>query len=409
MTRDPEFEAWIAEARRVTVEKAAALLRFQPTRATPRRKEMSGPCPRCAGVDRFSVHTARQLWHCRGCQSGGRDGLGLVMFGLGLDFLDACEAVAGPRPVPPAGETAADRSDREARMAARLAEIDRAREADAAAREDRENAYRRDERAKAFRFWGAGQPLSGAAADYLAARGLDWPARIGLRWHPAWTLYDGVDEDKRPIALHRGPALFAPIVEGEGDHRHFLGLHTTWFDAGRPGEKVTVEADGERVPAKKIRGAHRGGHIELVRPDGAPTRMVIGEGIETTLSVWTVLARARSPLLQGLGVRSSVSLGNLAGRALDRARHPTATTTDKAGRTRAVIVPGVVPDLADRAVVIPDSVTDLWLVGDGDSEAFFTRCALARAAARHARAGRTVRILMARPGADFNDMLRGRA
>ena len=43
----------------------------------------------------------------------------------------------------------------------------------------------------------------------------------------------------------------------------------------------------------------------------------------------------------------------------------------------------------------------------GDSEPFRTRCVLARAAARHGRPGLAVRTVIATPGKDFNDMIKG--
>jgi DNA primase len=55
---------------------------------------------------------------------------------------------------------------------------------------------------------------------------------------------------------------------------------------------------------------------------------------------------------------------------------------------------------------VPDSVAELILCGDGDSERVLTALACARAAARHARPGRVIRMLMAPDGKDWNDVLR---
>ncbi len=89
--------------------------------------------------------------------------------------------------------------------------------------------------------------------------------------------------------------------------------------------------------------------------------------------------------------------------------HPSETKADRLGRVRHVKVPGIVPDPASRAVTIPDSVSNLYLIGDGDSEPFRTRCVLARAAARHGRPGLTIRTVIATPGKDFNDMIKADA
>ena len=67
---------------------------------------------------------------------------------------------------------------------------------------------------------------------------------------------------------------------------------------------------------------------------------------------------------------------------------------------------GPVPGPDPRAIVIPDTVTDLVLLGDGDSDRVKTECDLVRAGARWARPSRTVRIAWAPDGMDFNDVLR---
>lgn len=425
MTRtDPDFEAWVERARGVSVERAAELVRFVPAKGQGRRREQAGPCPLCGGTDRFSVNTAKKVWNCRGCGKGGRDGISMVRHVMACEFLEACEIVEGPPPTPPAGETEADRAERKRRWAARLAEIEAERVAADVARAREENAWREAERRRAYGWWQQGRSIAGTALEaYCRARSLVIPLGCRIRFHPSWALYDGDEVDSRTgetrgHVVHRGPAMFLPIVEGEGEHERFLGLHITWIDPARPGEKIWVtNEDGERVPAKKIRGGKSGGHIVVVAPGrpaavGLPAgdrtlrRLFIGEGFETVLSVWTALAARRSPLLDGAGFRTSVDLGNLGGKAADRIAHPTETQTDKAGRVRRVKVPGIVPDLESRAVVVPASVEDLHLIGDGDSEPFRTQCVLARAAARHERPGRVVRLVMAPKGQDFNDMIR---
>lgn len=411
--RDPDFEAWIERAKSCSVVEASAIVKFEPKRGYAKTNERPGPCPRCGGTDRFAINVSRNVWNCRGCGKGGRDGLGLVMWCLDLEFLDACEEIAGPRPAAPDGESEEQRAERRKRAEARVDEIQRERQAADAAREREVNRYREDERRRAYDFWRRGYRFDGSPAEiYLKARGLDLPSGLRLRWHPQWTLYEGEEDDgrggRRKRAVHRGPAMFSPLVTdgtAQGVER-FEGLHITWFDDARPGKKIMVrDADGELVPAKKIRGVHLGCHIVLVAGAKPVTRLFIGEGIETVLSVWTALHAVHSPLLDGAAFWTSGNLGNLAGKAVDRLFHPTETKIDKRGRTYRVKVPGIVPDLESRAVVIPDSVTELYLIGDGDSEPFRTRCVLARAAARHARQGRTIFTPVAKPGKDFNDMV----
>jgi putative DNA primase/helicase len=56
--------------------------------------ERSGPCPACGGEDRFSINIKKQLWNCRGCQTGG-DVIALVRHLDGVGFEDALETLAG--------------------------------------------------------------------------------------------------------------------------------------------------------------------------------------------------------------------------------------------------------------------------------------------------------------------------
>jgi CHC2 zinc finger len=56
--------------------------------------ERSGPCPACGGEDRFSINIKKQLWNCRGCQTGG-DVIALVRHLDGVSFEDALEMLAG--------------------------------------------------------------------------------------------------------------------------------------------------------------------------------------------------------------------------------------------------------------------------------------------------------------------------
>jgi Toprim domain/CHC2 zinc finger len=47
-----------------------------------------GPCPKCGGVDRFSVNAKRNLWYCRGCVKGG-DAIELARHVLDIGYLEA--------------------------------------------------------------------------------------------------------------------------------------------------------------------------------------------------------------------------------------------------------------------------------------------------------------------------------
>ncbi|WP_316172432.1 CHC2 zinc finger domain-containing protein [Bradyrhizobium sp. SZCCHNRI2049] len=363
-------------------------------------KRLAGPCPMCGGKQRsgrFEVIEDGMSWVCAVCSDGG-DVIKLVQQVEGLGFTAAVERLGGVREIDP-------------EVTARIArEINakRAKRDAAAAR------YREDERKRLYTLWQAAMPLAGTpAADYLIGRGLAIPdACPGLRFHPDVAYFDGkeVDEFGResPRVLHRGWAMLGAFIRADG---HFGGLHITWGDGGSPPRKLRlIDPDfvgpsrpGEwpLLPAKKMRGSKTGAYI-LVRPARtAPAWCwVIGEGIETVLSVFTAY-ESTGRNLDGVTFIAAGDLGNLGGPHLDKLPHPTLKTA--AGRPRNI--PGPVPDLDQPAIAIPDEVTELILLGDGDSEPVLTQHAMTRAARRYSREGRIVRVAMAPAGRDFNDLL----
>jgi len=111
----------------------------------------------------------------------------------------------------------------------------------------------------------------------------------------------------------------------------------------------------------------------------SPWCLILGEGLETVLSVYAAMVRLGRPL-DGIAFWAAGDLGNLAGAADGTERHPTLKTAT--GRPRRV--PGAVPSLESKAVTIP--------------------AAMQRAEARHAREGRRITVAWPEPGRDFNDM-----
>jgi len=58
--------------------------------------EYSGPCPFCAGTDRFSVQPNEQRWLCRHCTDGKwADVIKFVELRDGIGFVDACKVLFG--------------------------------------------------------------------------------------------------------------------------------------------------------------------------------------------------------------------------------------------------------------------------------------------------------------------------
>jgi hypothetical protein len=242
-----------------------------------------------------------------------------------------------------------------------------------------------------------------------------------LRYLPSAKYFHGdvVDERGRklPRQIHVGPAMLGAFIRADGT---FGGLHTTWLeDYGTRLEFIEAEqqtlrlfrkieltdpATGEVLNSKKMRGSKSGAHITVTSLNPSPRSLVIGEGIETVLAVWTAYKIAgRAPT--DTEFWAAGDLGNLAGRALRTIPHPTL----KRPNGRAQTVPDRYPDPDDPGLSIPDSVEELLLLGDGDSEPLLTECAMERAARRYAKEGRTIRIAFAPAGQDFNDVLRSAA
>lgn len=391
----PEVQAFVADAKSVDLMSALVAGGGSTARLKRSGSEWVGPCPVCGGRDRFGLNESKQVFNCRGAEGG--DGIALVRHLTGVDFREACEIINGAD-WPEAGASPEERALRRREAEARIAEQRRKAEADAIAAAARDNTYREDEWRRCLNIWRASAPLAegeGALA-YLAARGLDGsqvdPAY--LRTHPALDFV----EDK--VTLHRGPAMVALFVRIDSVGYVPVGIHRTWLalDAAPKFRPMLLDKAGEPLPTKKMRGSKMGGLIPVVGRLSRARRMVAGEGIETVLGFGAFDGFRPDTFYCAAG-----DLGNLCGKAVDRLRHPSAIKRDKAGRRSAVLVPGFEPDFSSLAMPVPDHIEELVLLGDGDSEPFFTRAALRRGAARHARPGRTVRALFAPAGSDWGE------
>jgi hypothetical protein len=351
----------------------------------------NGSCPICGGEGkrtRFAIKRkgGAEAWVCAVCQTGG-DAIALVQKVKGLDFRAAVAELGGPVNLAP------EEIARRERAAAEKAE----REA-AAKLKFRERARR-----ELYAVWQAAAPFLGTPVEaYLRGRGLTWRLQdLCLRYAPDLPYFDGetVDEAGRraPRLVHRGPAMLAAFVGADG---RFMSLHRTWIDPRQPGAKARI-ADpetGEALPAKKMRGHKQGGWLRLLGVEADPRRCVVGEGIETVLSVREAERDDRFYFAAG-------DLGNLAGAAMDTLAHPTLRQRNG----RPLRAPDAEPRFDSEAMPLPAACVDLLLLKDGDSDAFTTELAMRRAAARHAAPGRTIRCADAPEGKDFNDVLRGAA
>lgn len=342
-----------------------------------RSGKMVGPCPICGGDkgnERFEA--TADGWVCAVCRDGG-DVIRLVMARQGLDFRAAVEWLGGTRAVD---------HELEERLAKEHAEKEARREAEA-------EIYRQRERGRNYDIWNMAKPAAGSPVEaYLRHRGLELPAGARLRYVASLPFYHGEETGEdgrtRPRVIHRGDAMIAATMDNAGV---FKGLHRTWIDLAQPkGKAIIIDpVTGEPIPkVKKYGGKTAAAHVELVGPR-APRQVIIGEGIETALAVWTALAGLGRDL-SATAFWTALDLGNFGGRAID-----------KVGRK-----PGPTPDLAAPAILLPASVEDVVLLGDGDSDRVLTECALRRAAVRWGMATRVVRVAWAPMGQDFNDLLR---
>jgi CHC2 zinc finger len=372
------------KARNPVTEIAARYVRLRP-----HREGMIGPCPMCSLDPQKSDSTRFECdadkWVCAVCTDGG-DVISLVERVERLDFLGAVEWLGGARRLDRSmtGQPELERQQRRPARARQTLEF-------------REQERRERERRTLFAVWRRALPVRGTPVeDYLRLRKLELPPTARLRGAADMPFYVSGEP------VHRGWAMLAAIVGRDG---RFCGLHITWIDLNDPkGQARVVDPKTKApLPAKKVRGSKLGGVIE-VAPVAMPERLIMGEGIETVASVWVEFKRAGRDL-STTAFWSSVDLGNMAGRAVDTVPHPTLRMAD----SRPQRVAGPEPDLNQPGIAIPDSVRDLVLLGDGDSDRFLTQCFIARAAKRFAREGRAVRVAWAPPGCDFNDVLRGAA
>jgi phage/plasmid primase-like uncharacterized protein len=211
-------------------------------------RELVGPCPICGGHDRFAVHLDKQLWNCRICSKGG-DVIALVRHLDNISFPKAIDVLTGklhqqPAPIPTSTSSRAD------------------------------NATSIQ---GALRIWREARSIVGTLAErYLAGRGIvELPSESGevLRFHRRCPFGRGVDSKTiyRPCML----ALVRNAVTNEPQAIYRTALTSDATKLGR-----------------MAYGPTHGGAIKLWGNDYITTGLVIGEGVETTLSAASMAYRA---------------------------------------------------------------------------------------------------------------------
>ena len=121
--------------------------------------------------------------------------------------------------------------------------------------------------------WARCQPIDGSHAEaYLRARAIHRCRFPALRFHPSLPYRSDAG------GWRRYPALVAAVA---GDDGEVQGVHRTWLDPLRPA-KAPVERP------RKALGRLHGFAVRFGEPASAST-LLVGEGIETVLSLVTVL------------------------------------------------------------------------------------------------------------------------
>lgn len=391
--RKAAFDAWVARAKAVPIQDAAERRGIAPGASL---KERHGPCPACGGRDRFVLNIGLQTFYCRGCKASGKV-VDFVMFADGCGFLAACQTLTGSPP--PGADGTRSRAEIEAEQA-RLAGEAQARDRRRAAREAESERHRERERERCAAIWRAARPAAGTPVEaYLARRRLSLPPGDRLRYDGEAQYWDLVGGAQRVV--HTGPAMVARITRGG----ELVGVHRTWIDLEKPKGKAEIvhPETGEILAPRKTRGSKKGGWI-ILATNATPARAVIGEGIETVLTVHEAMLEAGRDLSATL-FAAAIDLDNIGGEHAGQVRHPTRTTTDKLGRVRPVRVAGPVPKPGGRGLVIPPSVVDVVTLAERKPDVFTVEQVHRRAAARWTRPGLVVRTAWPPDGHDdFNDM-----
>ena len=171
--------------------------------------------------------------------------------------------------------------------------------------------------ANARRLWERCRPLHDTdGAIYLHSRGISDIAHESLRFHPE-ALY------REDSFVTRAPAMVAAIKGPDGS---INAVHRTWLDASGTGKAKFPEP-------RKLLGYAKG-HGVLFHPERADRNdIVVGEGIETVLSVTTALPGSAGIATLSSSVMAGIAIPESIGRVLiavdrDKAGYPAALTLE---------------------------------------------------------------------------------
>jgi putative DNA primase/helicase len=212
-----------------------AILARRGITLTGRRGWRCGPCPRCGGTDRFSVHPVRRAFKCRGCYATGGDVISLVGFLDGLDVRKNFQLIV-------------ERILTESKDDGPVDYDDEASDA--------------EQHSKALSLWRRRRPIAGTIAEvYLRTRGITGPLPETLAFLP-------------PGKREQHPAMIAPFAIDAVNPVD--SIHLTFLKPDGGGK-----ADVER--AKIVVGRPLDRPIVLAAPNDLGG-LLIAEGIEDALT-----------------------------------------------------------------------------------------------------------------------------
>ena len=197
-----------------------------------------------------------------------------------------------------------------------------------------------DERsAQALRIWQETVPATGTLVErYLRSRGIDIPVPDALRFHGAL---------RHGPTSGRWPAMVAAVVDLGG---HTVAIHRTFLKLDGSGK---APIDPNRMTLGPIGG-------NAIRLAAATDEVVVGEGIETCLSVTAATGKPSWSAISAVGLRT---------------------------------------------LILPDAIRTVTILADGDEAG---EAAASAASRRWIGEGRRVLIARAPKGHDFNDVLMGK-
>lgn len=245
-------------------------------------------------------------------------------------------------------------------------------------------------RAQAWKIWEEADPDHPALETYLRGRlGDVYEPMLGaldglppsLRLHPALPYRD---EASRRV-LHEGPAMVIRLGRGA-----FRGIHRVWVDGG-----ARATRHGEKLDKRFLAPAPFGEPAVLADPDAGASplpSLVVGEGIETVLAGYALLAAAGRA--RGLGAEAALTGGALWGPGLPERRPPISRTTGK-----PLPSPYTDPHDPDQGWLPPPGICRVILLGEASLKCPQSAARFAERAAAKLRAHR-VAVELRLPASD---------